>query len=122
MSLRHHLFPLLILDMHPTNVVVIIFSALVGLIRIPLAIKFLFGVRFLDKDLGNWRPTIILAPLTNIAPLIPCIVSIAFASRGLTAYGLQVQLITFSTLSLADLVRNPHTIIKYNSNVCTRLG
>jgi hypothetical protein len=107
--------------MHPTNVVVIICSALVGLIRIPVTVRTLLAFRPVDwEGLGSYLPPTILALLADIAPLVPCIVSIAFASSGLTAYGLRVQLVTFSTLSIVDLVRTTHTMVGDMSNVCIR--
>lgn len=107
--------------MNPTNIVVIICSAIVGLIRLYVAwfnlakyfsvMDGIFGKSTTaDRDsLDHWRVPVILATATDLAPFCSCIISIAVASSGHTAWGLQVQLATFSLLSICDLVRTPCT-------------
>jgi hypothetical protein len=107
--------------MNPTNVVVIICSAIVGLIRLHVAwfnltkyfpvMDGIFGKSTMEDGgtLVHWRVPVILATATDLAPFFSCMISIAVASSGHTAWGLRVQLATFSLLSICDLVRTPCT-------------
>ncbi|KAH8644029.1 hypothetical protein IG631_01493 [Alternaria alternata] len=114
--------------MNPTNVAVIICSAIVGLIRLYVAcLNFTKYFPVMDGIFGKgnvdyWGVPVILATLTDLAPFFSCMISIAVASSGHTAWGLQVQLATFSLLSICDLVRTPCTMIVNMFNRWIQIG
>jgi hypothetical protein len=98
--------------MYPTNVAVIICSAIVGLIRFAMVVKNYRGFEHADRTTSLWSDPIFLSRLSEAIPSLLCILSIAFASCGLTQYGLSAQWAIFSTLSIFDLVRSPYTMMK----------